>query len=191
MTSPCSIWIDALTCCWGGRDYFAADKRKDKRDLGGEFAAAGWAQCPNPPQIFGKGPVQPTLVGHLPGTPAVLVDQVGGITPAADIPSLADMAGAALKKLSVEPHFILQVEGGRVTMGATTTTRQRRSVSWWPLTKPSMSASAFQKSPRRWIIITTDHSTANPGLLGWATTTSRVLNSSTISARSNNPLQKS
>lgn len=151
----------------GGRDYFAADKRKDKRDLRGEFAAAGYAVLQSPADLRKAPSGQPWLGifsgGHLP----YLVDQVGGITPKADVPSLAEMTRAALKSLSREPHFVLQVEGGRVDHGCHNNDAAAAVRELVAFDEAIDACLAFQKeSPGTLIVITTDHSTANPGLNG-------------------------
>ena len=151
----------------GGRDYFAADKRKDKRDLRGEFSAAGYAVLQSPSDLRRAPDGQPWLGlfsgGHLP----FLVDQAGGITPAADVPSLAEMTRAALRHFAGEPHFILQVEGGRVDHGCHNNDAAAAIRELVAFDEALDECISFQREvPGTLLVITTDHSTANPGLNG-------------------------
>jgi alkaline phosphatase len=151
----------------GGRDYFAAEKRKDKRDLRGEFKAAGYAVLQSPAELKRAPDGQPWIGlfsgGHLP----FLVDQVGGITPAADVPSLAGMTRSALHHFRSEPHFILQVEGGRVDHGCHNNDAAAAIRELVAFDEALDVCLEFQREvPDTLLVITTDHSTANPGLNG-------------------------
>lgn len=151
----------------GGRDQFIADKRKDKRDLRGQFAAAGYAVLQKPADLKNAPADQPWLglfaEGHLP----FLVDQLGGLTPAANIPSLAAMTRAALGHFASGPPFVLQVEGGRVDHGCHNNDAAAAIRELVAFDEALDVCLDFQREfPDTLLVITTDHSTANPGLNG-------------------------
>lgn len=151
----------------GGRDYFAAEKRKDKRDLRGEFKAAGYAVLQSPAELKRAPDGQPWIGlfsgGHLP----FLVDQVGGITPAVDVPTLAGMTRSALHHFRSEPHFILQVEGGRVDHGCHNNDAAAAIRELVAFDEALDVCLDFQREVAdTLLVITTDHSTGNPGLNG-------------------------
>jgi alkaline phosphatase len=101
----------------GGNAFFAADKRKDKRDLYSEFQAKGYEVLRDRTSLeAAKGG---KLLGifndsHLPYT----VDRDNSFKIKRSTPTLAEMTKVAIEKLKGSPQgFLLQVEGGRVDHG--------------------------------------------------------------------------
>lgn len=151
----------------GGRDHFAADKRKDKRDLLGDFKAAGYTVLKSPEDLR-AAPVDRPLLGvfsggHIP----YVVDQQGGMTKPGRTPSLAAMARAALDRLRRHERFVLQVEGGRVDHGAHANDGAAAILEFISFDEAVDVCLEFQREhPDTLLVITTDHATANPALNG-------------------------
>ncbi len=149
----------------GGRDFFDKARRKDKRDLSGEFAKAGYTVMKTKADLA-KAPADTRWLGlfagsHLPFT----IDHLNTPKATVEIPTLAEMTEAALKKLEREPHFILQVEGGRVDQGAHLNDAAAAFRDQIAFDEALDVCLAFQKRhPDTLLVITTDHGTGNPGL---------------------------
>ena len=149
----------------GGRNYFDKARRKDKRDLFGDFSKAGYALMQTRAELA-AAPLDKPWLGtfgrsHLPFT----VDHVNMPKALAEIPTLAEMTEAALRKLEREPHFILQVEGGRVDQGAHLNDAPAAFRDQIAFDEALDVCLAFQKRhPDTLLVVTTDHATGNPGL---------------------------
>lgn len=102
----------------GGIEFFDPDLRRDRRNLLGEFAEAGYRVLRSRTDWQGAGD-SPVLGcfhrSHLPYT----VDRNQSAELQATVPTLAEMTGWALDQLSRHDEgFVLQVEGGRVDTAA-------------------------------------------------------------------------
>jgi alkaline phosphatase len=102
----------------GGDRFFAADKRKDKVDLYGAFAKAGYQVVKTRDDFMalkkGGKALGVFSSGHLPYT----VDRDNDPKLAATVPTLSELASYALENLkSSKNGFLLQVEGARVDHG--------------------------------------------------------------------------
>lgn len=101
----------------GGNRFFAADKRKDSRDLYADFAKAGFAVVRDRDALLADK--SPKMLGifsdsHVPFT----VDRDNEAALQKAVPTLAEMTRVALAKLKGAPNgFLLQVEGGKVDHG--------------------------------------------------------------------------
>ncbi|MCB1132147.1 MAG: alkaline phosphatase, partial [Verrucomicrobiae bacterium] len=102
----------------GGSGYFEAKNRKDGRDLHGEFVKAGYQHVPDRDSLLAAksakllGTFHP---GHLPYS----IDRDHDSALAAKVPTLAEMATAALSRfLADDRPFLLQVEGARIDHAA-------------------------------------------------------------------------
>ncbi len=151
----------------GARNHFRADRRKDKRDLLADFSRIGYAVLQQPADLESAPLDRPWLGvfadGHLP----YVVDQLGGLTKPAPTPPLAAMTRAALKRLGHEERFVLQVEGGRVDHGCHSNDAAAAIHELIAFDEAIDVCLAFQQEhPDTFILITTDHATANPGLNG-------------------------
>ena len=151
----------------GGSKFFTADKRKDKRDLLGDFKAAGYGIFQTAADLH-RGLPQARLIGlfssgHLPYT----LDQMHDTELQTQVPTLAAMTGAALRKLAGEEHFILQVEGGRVDHGAHNCDAAAALFDQIAFDEAIEACLAFQEShPDTLLVITTDHGNGNLALNG-------------------------
>jgi len=101
----------------GGNKFFAADKRKDKRDLYAEFSRKGYQVVKDRAGM--KAATGKRLLGifsesHLPYT----IDRKNSSKLASTVPTLAQMTHKAIQTLDGGKNgFLLQVEGGRVDHG--------------------------------------------------------------------------
>lgn len=151
----------------GARNHFRADKRKDKRDRLADFSRIGYAVLQKPEDLVTAPLDRPWLGvfadGHLP----YVVDQRGGLTKPAPTPPLATMARMALKRLAPEERFILQIEGGRVDHGCHANDATAAIHELIAFDEAIDVVLEFQReNPDTFVLITTDHATANPGLNG-------------------------
>jgi alkaline phosphatase len=152
----------------GGRRFFDAAKRPDRRDLAGEFAGAGYRVCASRDELMAASGA-PRLLGlfwdgHLPYS----IDRAHDPGMAERVPTLAEMTEAALARLAASREgFLLQVEGGRVDHAAHA--NDAAALLWDQLAFDDAVAQvvAFAESRRdTLVIVTSDHGNANPGLNG-------------------------
>ncbi len=151
----------------GGRNHFRGDKRKDRRDRLADFSQIGYAVLQKPEDLASAPLDRPWLGvfadGHIP----YVVDQLGGLTKPAPTPSLATMARMALKRLAGEERFVLQIEGGRVDHGCHSNDAAAAIHELIAFDEAIEVVLEFQREhPDTFLLITTDHATANPGLNG-------------------------
>lgn len=151
----------------GGQKYFSAAQRKDKRDLAGDYRKAGYAIFESAAQLH-QGKEQGRWLGlfapgHLPYT----VDHQQSAELRVKVPTLAEMTGAALRRLQREEHFILQVEGGRVDHGAHSCDAAGTLFDQIAFEEAIEVCLAFQEAhPETLIVVTTDHGNGNLALNG-------------------------
>ena len=159
----------------GGRKFFDPAQRKDKRNLPADYRAAGYTVM-NQAAELDAAPLDRPWLGtfsssHLPYT----IDHLASAKLQKEVPTLAAMTRQALKKLSREDRFILQVEGGRVDHAAHANdiaAAVRDSVAFDEALEVCLE---FQRrEPDTLLVITTDHGTANPGLNGTGSSYSKT-----------------
>ena len=151
----------------GGRKFFGAGTRKDKRDLKADYRRHGYAVLETAEDLR-RAPLDGRWLGifaasHLP----FVVDQKGGISKVEKVPDLATMTRAALRQLASAERFILQVEGGRVDHGAHNNDAAaaiRELIGFDEALEVCLDFQA--EHPGTLLIITTDHATGNAGLNG-------------------------
>ena len=154
----------------GGQKFFDATKRKDKRDVRGEYAKAGYEVMALADDLTKAPNDKPWLgifsLSHLPFT----LDQRIDAKLKATVPTLAVMTRRALEKLAHEEHFILQVEGGRVDHACHTCDAAAALHDQIAFDDAIDVCVDFQKrNPDTLIVITTDHGNGNLGLNGMGT----------------------
>jgi alkaline phosphatase len=151
----------------GGRKFFDPKVRKDKRDLWTAFEKAGYHRMETAGQLM-TAPKQARWLGtfassHLPFT----VDHVNDPKLLETVPTLAQMTSAALGWLEGHPHFILQIEGGRVDQACHNcdiTSALRDMIAFDEALDVVL---AFQRRVAdTLVVVTTDHGNGNPGLNG-------------------------
>jgi len=151
----------------GGRPFFSPDARKDKRDLRGEFAAAGYTVVRSAAELA-KAPLETRLLGtfadgHLP----YVIDHRADPKLIASTPTLVQMTRAALARLERHEHFILQVEGARIDHAAHNSDAAAAIHEQIALDEALEVCLAFQREhPDTLVVATTDHANSNLGLNG-------------------------
>jgi alkaline phosphatase len=151
----------------GGYKFFNSKDRKDKRDLFSDFAKNGYYTMRSLDELK-TAPTDKRWIGlfdksHLPFT----IDARESYSRQMRVPTLAAMTAAALKRLEREPHFILQVEGGRVDHACHNcdgVTAMHEQIAFDEAIDVCLEFQ--QRVPDTLIVITTDHGNANLGLNG-------------------------
>jgi len=150
----------------GGTPNF--HKRRDGRDLAGEFRKSGYAVWTSRDEMM-RGDVPDRILGtfwdgHLPYT----IDRDNSPEIAKQVPTLAEMTKTALEALSRnEKGFLLQVEGGRVDHAAHG--NDGAALLWDQLAFDDAVGVAVEWALERGdtlVVVTSDHGNANPGLNG-------------------------
>jgi alkaline phosphatase len=152
----------------GGRRFFDAAQRADKRDLIAEYRQKGYTFWEKREQVTGRDRPEKVLglfwAGHVPFT----IDHKSDLQVWAQVPTLAEMSRAALEILSRSPKgFLLQIEGGRVDHAAHA--NDPAAILWDQLAFDDAVAVAVdfvRRHPDTLLIITSDHGNSNPGLNG-------------------------
>lgn len=154
----------------GGQKFFDPKRRKDKRNLKVEYAAADYEVMQTAAELAGA-PVDKRWLGifstsHLPFT----VDQMHDAKLQQNVPTLAAMTRRALEWLGRHEHFILQVEGGRVDHGAHNCDAPAALRDMIAFDEALDEALAFQQQhPDTLVVVTTDHGNGNMGVNGSGT----------------------
>ncbi|ODS81722.1 MAG: alkaline phosphatase [Cytophagaceae bacterium SCN 52-12] len=153
----------------GGREFFSSGQRKDKADVFGAFSKAGYNVVHDRDALLGAGTSSKPLLGAFVenGLPFAL-DASADREILAKIPSLAEMATAAITRLSKNPKgFALQIEGGKVDWAAHSNDIGGLLYDQIALDEALKAAIDFAKKDGETLVIfTTDHGNANPGLFG-------------------------
>jgi len=157
----------------GGRQFFEASTRKDKRDLVGQFRGDGFTAILSRDELLRlkAGGVQKLVGLFSPGMIPFTLDRNNSAELQRTVPTLAEMTTAALAVLESSPKgFLLQVEGGRVDHAAHS--NDAASQMWEMLAFDDAIEVALrfaERHPETLLVITADHGNSNPGIGGkWA-----------------------
>ncbi|MEO7317686.1 MAG: alkaline phosphatase, partial [Chthoniobacteraceae bacterium] len=151
----------------GGHPFFSPNSRKDKRDLRGDFAKAGYTVVKTADELK-NAPVDTRLLGffadgHLPYT----IDRRSDPKLIARTPTIADLTRAALTRLQRKDNFILQVEGARIDHAAHNSDAAAAILDQIALDEAIEVCLEFQRThPDTLVVVTTDHANSNLGLNG-------------------------
>lgn len=151
----------------GGAPFFSPNRRKDKRDLRGDFTKAGYAFVTDKAGLA-AAPIDKPLLGvfadgHLPYT----IDHKNDAKLRDKVPTLADLVKAALARLESSEKFILQVEGARIDHAAHNSDAPAALHDQIALDEALDVILDFQKrNPDTLVVVTTDHANSNLGLNG-------------------------
>ena len=151
----------------GGAKFFDKTYRLDKRDLLAEFREAGYAVMDKPSELA-VAPTNKRWLGlfarsHLPYT----VDHVRDPKLLSNVPTLATMTAAALRRMEGESRFILQVEGARIDHGCHNNDAAAALYDQIAFDEAIDICLEYQKrDPETLIVITTDHGNGNLALNG-------------------------
>jgi alkaline phosphatase len=157
----------------GGRQFFEAATRKDKRDLVGQFRADGFTSVMSRDELLRvKAGGSRKLLGLFSsGMIPYTLDRNHSEQLQRTVPTLAEMAGAALTVLESSPKgFLLQVEGGRVDHAAHSNDAAAQMWEQLAFDEAIEVVLRFaERHPETLIVITADHGNSNPGIGGkWA-----------------------
>lgn len=151
----------------GGNRFFAADKRKDKKDLYAEFRTAGFDVVKDRGALMASKSKKILGVfsdSHLPYT----VDRDNDPALQASVPTLAEMATCALENLKGSKNgFLLQIEGGKVDHaghGNDLAAMLNEQRSFEEAVKVAIEFA--ERDGETLVIITADHATGGPTLNG-------------------------
>ncbi len=155
----------------GGRQFFDAATRSDKKDLVGSFRQAGFTYCSTrgeltsaTPSLGGKKVLGLFTPGYIPFT----LDRNYSKELQQTVPTLAEMTTAALTALKTsQKGFLLQVEAGRVDMAAHN--NDAAGIMWEQLAFDEAIEVVLkfaEQNPETLIVITVDHGNSNPGMTG-------------------------
>ena len=151
----------------GGRPFFSPTRRKDKRDLRGDFVTAGYTFVGTKAELT-AAPLDTRLLGtfadgHLPYT----IDHRADAKLRDTVPTLAELTRAALARLESAEKFILQVEGSRIDHAAHNSDAAAAIHEQIALDEALDACLEFQrKHPDTLLVVTTDHANSNLGLNG-------------------------
>lgn len=151
----------------GGSKFFDPAYRKDKRELVRDFTNAGYHHMTTAGELA-VAPIDKPWLGlfarsHLPFT----LDQRQSDKLKKEVPYLAVMTEAALRNLERYPHFILQVEGGRVDHGCHEGDVASAIYDLIAFDEAVDVVVRFcQRHPDTLVVITTDHGNANLAING-------------------------
>jgi alkaline phosphatase len=151
----------------GGKPFFDGKRRKDKRDLTGDFTKAGYTVVKDLAGLQ-SAPLDTKLLGtfadgHVP----YMVDYLADPKIREKTPTLAQMTTAALARLERKEQFILQVEGARIDHAAHNSDAPGAINDQIALDEAIDVCLEFQKKhPDTLIVLTTDHANSNLGLNG-------------------------
>ncbi len=151
----------------GGSQFFDPALRKDKRDLFADFAKAGYQLLRDRDDLLAAR--SPRLLGTFAtGYLPYSVDRAHDAKLAQEIPTLAEMTDAALKRfLSSDAPFLLQVEGARIDHAAHANDIAGLlgdQLAFDDAITTVMAAIAGRDDIL--VVVTSDHGNSNPGLNG-------------------------
>jgi len=151
----------------GGHQYFAADKRKDKKDMYAAFSSKGWEIVRTKSNMAAADGKKPLLGVFADDALPYTVDRNSDAALQQQTPTLAEMALKAIDIMKKHPAgFALQVEGGKVDWGAHANDIAALLYDQVAFDEAIGAVIDFaQKDGETLVIITTDHGNANPGII--------------------------
>jgi alkaline phosphatase len=151
----------------GGNQYFAADKRKDKKDMYASFSSKGYQVAKTRSEMMAAANDKPVLGVFGEDAMAYYVDRNNDANLKDTVPSLAEMAQKAIYRMKNHPKgFALQIESGKVDWGAHANDIAALIHDQVEFDEAIKVAIDFaEKDGNTLVIITTDHGNANPGVI--------------------------
>lgn len=151
----------------GGNQYFAADKRKDKKDLYAAFSRKGYQVVRSRDEMLSAANNKPLLgIFGEDGMP-YYVDRNSDAELKKSTPSLAEMTQKAIYRMkNHQKGFVMQVESGKTDWAAHANDIAgliHEQIEFDEAIKVAIDFAAKDKETL--VIITTDHGNANPGVI--------------------------
>jgi len=151
----------------GGNQYFAADKRKDKKDMYAAFKAKGWQIARTRDEMMAASNDRQVLGIFGEDAMPYYVDRNNDAELKNSTPTLAEMAQKAIDRMKNNPNgFALQIESGKVDWGAHSNDVAaliNEQIAFDEAIKVAIDFA--EKDKNTLVIITTDHGNANPGII--------------------------
>lgn len=151
----------------GGNKYFAADKRKDKKDMYAAFADKTWQVAKTRDEMLAAKEGKQLLGIFGEDALPYSIDRENDADLKKDTPTLAEMAKKAIDQMKGHPKgFAMQIEGGKVDWGAHANDVAALLYDQIAFDEAIKVAIDFaEKDKETLVIITTDHGNANPGVI--------------------------
>ena len=151
----------------GGNQYFAADKRKDSKDLYAAYAANGYQICKTRVEMHSASNDRPLLGVFAEDAVPYYIDRNSDESLKESTPSLAEMAQKAIDRMKNHPKgFVLQIESGKVDWAAHANDIAGLIHDQIEFDEAIKVALDFaEKDNETLVIITSDHGNANPGVI--------------------------
>jgi alkaline phosphatase len=151
----------------GGNQYFASDKRKDKKDMYAAFATKGYQVAKTRSEMMNASNNKPVLGVFGEDAVPYYVDRNSDAELKNSVPALAEMAQKAIDRMKDHPKgFVLQIESGKVDWAAHANDIAGLINDQIEFDEAIKVAIDFaEKDKNTLVIITTDHGNANPGVI--------------------------
>jgi len=151
----------------GGNQYFAADKRKDKKDVYASYSSKGYQVVKTRSELMAAANDKPLLGVFADDAVPYYIDRNSDANLKNTIPSLAEMAQKAIDRMKNNPKgFVLQIESGKVDWAAHANDISGLIYDQIQFEEAVKIAIDFaEKDKETLVIITTDHGNANPGVI--------------------------
>ncbi len=151
----------------GGNQYFAADKRKDSKDLYAAYAASGYQICKTRDEMLSASNDRPLLGVFAEDAVPYYIDRNSDKSLQKTTPSLAEMAQKAIDRMKNHPNgFVLQIESGKVDWAAHANDIAGLIHDQIEFDEAIKIAIDFAEADKETlVIITSDHGNANPGVI--------------------------
>jgi len=151
----------------GGNQYFAADKRKDQKDMYAAYAAKGYQVVKTRSEMHNASNDKPVIGVFADDAVPYYVDRNSDANLKNTIPSLAEMAQKAIDRMKNNPKgFVLQIESGKVDWAAHANDIGgliNDQVEFDEAVKVALEFAEIDQNTL--VVITTDHGNANPGVI--------------------------
>jgi len=151
----------------GGNQYFASDKRKDKKDMYAAYASKGYQVVKTRAEMMAASLEKPVIGVFADDALPYYVDRNSDANLKNSVPSLAEMAQKAIDRMKNNPKgFVLQIESGKVDWAAHANDIGGLINDQIEFDEAIKIAIEFaEKDKETLVIITTDHGNANPGVI--------------------------
>ncbi|WKS95779.1 alkaline phosphatase [Riemerella columbina] len=151
----------------GGKKYFDAADRKDKKDVFQTFKQKGYSVVKNREEMLSAPKNQPILGTFDEEALPYSVDRNHSEELTQKIPTLAEMAAKGIELMKDHPQgFVMQVEGGKVDWAAHGNDIAALLYDQLAFDEAVKVVTDFAKQDgNTLVVITSDHGNANPGLI--------------------------